>query len=57
MTPNIMAKTRSKPAVKSKVKVSAAAKKYLQQSNPTGPMPMVTPPLSSAEARRQLRGF
>ena len=48
---------KSKPAVKSKVKVSKAAAKYLQQSNPTGPMPMVTPPLSSADARKQIRGF
>jgi hypothetical protein len=54
---NTLSKSKSKPAVKSKVKISAAAKKYLQQSNPTGPMPAPTPPLDSAEARRQLRGF
>lgn len=48
-------KSHAKPA--GKVKVSAAAKKYLQQSNPTGPMPMVTPPLTSEQARKQLRGF
>jgi hypothetical protein len=53
-----MTKTKSKPAVKSKVKVSAAVKKLIQQTaNPTGPVPMVTPPLDSAEARRQLRGW
>ena len=52
-----MAKSKAKPAVKSKVKISKAAAKYLQQSNPTGPVPMVTPPLSSADARKQLRGY
>ena len=50
-----VAKHKSKPAPKPKV--SKAAAKYLQPSNPTGPMPMVTPPLSSADARKQLRGF
>jgi hypothetical protein len=49
---------QSKPAVKSKVKISAAAKKYLQQPGQlgTGTIP-VTPPIDSAEARRQLRGW
>jgi hypothetical protein len=53
--------TKHKPVAKSKsaakAKVSKAAAKYLQQSNPTGPMPIVTPPLSSADARKQLRGY
>lgn len=53
-----MAKTKSKTAVKSKVKISAAAKKYLQQPGQIGAGPIpVTPPLSSADARKQLRGY
>jgi hypothetical protein len=53
-----MAKSKPKPAVKSKVKISAAAKKYLQQPGQigTGVIP-VTPPLTSEQARKQLRGF
>jgi len=50
-----MAKTKSKPAPKPKI--SKAAAKYIQTAQPTGVMPKPTPPLSSADARRQLRGI
>jgi hypothetical protein len=51
-------KSKTKPAVKAKVKISKAAAKYLQSPGQigTGVIP-VTPPLSSADARKQIRGF
>jgi hypothetical protein len=46
---------KSKPAPK---KVSKVAAKYLQSPGQIGAGPIpVTPPLSSADARKQLRGF
>jgi hypothetical protein len=50
-------KSKTKPAVKAKVKISKAAAKYLQSPGQigTGVIP-VTPPLSSADARKQIPG-